>query len=358
MRVLILWADDRSSNLGVRALAQGSAALVERAHPGSEVVHLHYGSGTSPTPVGDWRRLLRSRVDPREPLLPWLGGFDLAVDTRAGDSFADIYGMKRLVTQSLLAELTAEAGTPVVLGPQTIGPFGARRAQQIGRWSMRRAASVMARDSISAAYADGLGRPVDVLTTDVVFALGRPVVERSRDVVLNVSGLLWAPNPHVDSAAYRDVVLGVARGLLARGRRVTLLAHVLDSPVADNDVPAVHEVARLLDSPAVDVCVPASLEEVREVTASAALVVGSRMHACLNALSTGTPAIPLAYSRKFDPLLQDLGWRHTIDLRTATDPVGAALALADEDLSGDVRRVVDRADTLLEPAVAALRALG
>ncbi len=357
MRVLILWADDRSSNLGVRALAQGTAALVERAHPGSEVVHLHYGSGTSPTPVGDWRRLLRSRLDPREPLLDWLGGFDLAVDTRAGDSFSDIYGHKRLATLSMLAELVVEAGTPLVLGPQTIGPFTSRRGRAWGRWSMRRATTVMARDSVSAAYADGLGRAVDVVTTDVVFALPRPVVPVEHDVVLNVSGLLWSPNPHVDHEHYRQTVLKLCGGLHGAGRRVTLLAHVLDSPVADNDVPAVHELAGLLGEPSVDVVVPSSLEEVREVTASAQLVIGSRMHACLNALSTGTPAIPLAYSRKFEPLLRDLGWGHTVDLRHAQDPVGDTLALVGRDLGSDVAHAVRRADTLLEPAVAALASL-
>ena len=357
MRVLTLWADDRSSNLGVRALARGTAALVERAHPGAEVVAVHYGSGTAPTPVGDWRRLARARLDPREPLIDWLRGFDLAIDTRAGDSFADIYGTRRLVTQSLLAELTVEAGTPVVLGPQTIGPFGSRRARAIGRWSMRRAACVMARDSVSAAYAARLGHPVDVLSTDVVLALPRPDAGRTRDVVLNVSGRLWAPNPHVDHEGYRATVLAVARGLLAAGRRVTLLAHVLDSPVADNDVPAVHEVAALLDQPEVDVVVPTGLADVRLGTASAALVVGARMHACLNGRSPGPPAVPLAYSRKFDPLLADLGWPHTVDLRRATDPVGQVLALAEKDLAGDVAAVLARAEELLAPAVAAVRDL-
>ncbi|WNB85081.1 polysaccharide pyruvyl transferase family protein [Cellulomonas sp. ATA003] len=152
-------------------------------------------------------------------------------------------------------------------------------------------------------------------------------------------------------------MLDLAAGLLESGRHLTLLAHVLDSPVADNDVPAVREAAQVLDSPSVDVVIPTSLDDVRDVTGSAALVIGSRMHACLNALSTGTPAIPLAYSRKFDPLLRDLGWRHTIDLRHADDPVGAALRLASADLGQDVADVVGRADELLEPAVAALGAL-
>ena len=55
------------------------------------------------------------------------------------------------------------------------------------------------------------------------------------------------------------------------------------------------------------------------------------MHACLNALSVGTPAIPLAYSRKFEPLLADLGWRSVVDLRTSDDAANAVAVLADRD---------------------------
>src|SRR5699024_8479421 len=65
-----------------------------------------------------------------------------------------------------------------------------------------------------------------------------------------------------------------------------------------------------------EVVVPADLDSVRETIAGARLLIGSRMHACLNALSVGTPAIPLAYSRKFAPLLDSVGWTTGFDLRT------------------------------------------
>ncbi len=357
MRVLVLWANDTSSNLGVRALAQGTTDLVSSALPDAEVTRVHYGPGPAPVRIGDWHRLVRERMSRSSELLAWLSDFDLAIDTRAGDSFADLYGLERLATQSLLAELTREAGTPLVLGPQTIGPFDSRRGKGLGRWSLRRATAVMARDSVSAEYARSIGRPVDALTTDVVFALARPPRGNEYDVLLNISGLLWAENTHVDSLRYRTTVLEVARGLLRAGRTVGLLAHVLDSPVADNDVPAVTEAAQLLDDPRVSVVVPDSLEDVRRITASARLVIGSRMHACLNALSTGTPAVPLAYSRKFEPLLNDLGWKHTVDLRDGDNPVPKVLALAESDLEAEVGGVVDTADALLDVARNTLRSL-
>lgn len=357
MRALVLWADDTSTNLGVQALAEGTAALVRRAYPDAEMSFLSYGRGDAPMKVGDPKALAREMVTRRRGLLTWLGGFDLVVDTRAGDSFADIYGLQRLFTMSLLAEAVHRAKVPLVMSPQTIGPFGDVRARLIARRSLRTATLVLARDRISADHALELGRQVDQLTTDVVFAIDAPKRVVTRDVVLNVSGLLWQPGPHVDHAVYRQQVREIYDRLRAAGRSVTLLAHVLDSDVADNDVPAIREfVSTLYEQP--EVVVPTSLADVRTAVASAAVVLGSRMHACLNALSVGTPAIALAYSRKFAPLLADIGWTRTIDLRSDTDVADKVMAmLAEESLATDAAGSLDRARSTIVAAENQLRSL-
>ncbi|MCV2395815.1 polysaccharide pyruvyl transferase family protein [Actinotalea sp. M2MS4P-6] len=354
MRALVTWASDTSPNLGVRALAQGTEALLRRVWPDVEVEHQNFGRGAAPMPIGRTRSLVKERVTGRAGLMAWLRGFDLVVDTRSGDSFADIYGVRRLQRMTAFAELVAQAKVPLVLGPQTVGPFDHPLGRALGRWTLRRTDLVMVRDGESAACAEGLGRTPDVHTTDVVFALPQPDVPRDRDVVLNVSGLLWRPGPHVDAAAYRRTVTDLLDRLGAEGRTVTLLAHVLDSDHPDNDVPAVRE---LTAARGLEAVVPAGLEEVRETVASATLVIGSRMHACLNALSVGTPAIPLAYSRKFAPLLGELGWGATVDLRTAEDPVADVMRRLTDDLAQQSDAVVDRAQALLRPAEDALRGL-
>jgi polysaccharide pyruvyl transferase WcaK-like protein len=301
--------------------------------------------------VDDW-------ITRRHGLRAWVRGFDLVVDTRSGDSFADIYGLDRLVAMSALGEFVNRCGVPLVLGPQTVGPFTSRRARALARRSLRTAGIVMTRDSASADHVQELGGRVDVRTTDVVFAL--PVPERSaeRDVLLNVSGLLWNGSPHVDPTSYRAAVRALHRGLIERDRRVTLLAHVLDTSSPDNDVPAVQALANEVGGD-VEVVVPASLTEVRSVVASAQLVLGSRMHACLNALSVGTPAIPLSYSRKFAPLLADLGWTAEVDLRTDPAPADAALGLVDaaQVLTEALPAMRTRATSLLGSARSALGAL-
>ena len=358
MRVLVLWADDTSPNLGVRALAEGTAALIRSVWPDAEICFQNYGSRSAPARVGSPRVLLDDWITGRHGLRAWVRGFDVVVDSRSGDSFADIYGLDRLVAMSALGEFVHRCGVPLVLGPQTVGPFTGRRARALARRSLRTADAVMTRDSVSADHVQELGAHVDVRTTDVVFAL--PVPERSgeRDVVLNVSGLLWHGSPHVDPTAYRATVRALHRGLIERDRRVTLLAHVLDSSSPDNDVPAVQALAAEIGGK-VEVVVPASLAEVRSVVASAQLVLGSRMHACLNALSVGTPAIPLSYSRKFEPLLADLGWTAQVDLRTDPAPAEAALRHVDgaDELAGALPAMRARARTLLTSATSALGAL-
>jgi colanic acid/amylovoran biosynthesis protein len=336
MRVLLLWAGDTSPNLGVRVLAAGHRALITSIWPQAEVVEHNFGAQASPVPMGSTRAEVKELLTGRGGVVDWLrDDFDLVVDTRSGDSFSDLYGLPRLTVMTLLAEAVRRSGTPLVYGPQTYGPYLARRARLMAKWSLRHADLVLARDSTSAEVVAGLGRPADLVTTDVVFALPQPSSpRRDGDVLFNVSGLLWRGAADVDPGEYRRIVVEAIRGLGESGRRVTLLAHVLAGKSGDSDVEVIDEVVRAVGSP-LPVFVPDSLQDARTAMAGARLVIGSRMHACLNSLSVGVPAIPLAYSQKFAPLMLDIGWRHTIRLGSAADPVGQVLRLAGDAALGE-----------------------
>ena len=354
-RVLLLWAAPTSTNLGVRALAEGTAALVRRVAPDAELLSQSYGQGSAPVNIGVGRTLARELALDSRGLRSWVKGFDLVVDTRAGDSFADIYGLPRLGQLCSMAEFVRVCGVPLVLGPQTIGPFDHPLGRILARYSLWRADGVLARDSASAAAAVRLGRPVDALTTDVVFAMTQPTPSGDADVLLNVSGLLWTSDTHGPATRYQDTVRRVIGGLIERGRSVTLVSHVLDSGFPDNDEPTS---AALADEFGLAHLVPGSLEEFRSIAKGAKLVVGSRMHACLNSLSVGTPAIPLAYSRKFAPLLADLGWSHVVDLNAANDPANQLLSLINEqseEFDSQLVQLRTEADRLLLRAEDALR---
>ena len=314
MRALVLWSDNESANLGVRVLAQGAKQLALDAWPDAEISY--QGLGRSSNGFRVTTAMMRRDIGRRKgPIKQWLRQYDVILDTGAGDSFTDIYGLGRLSKLVYIQLVAKRLRIPLVLTPQTIGPFNSRRGRLAASRSIRAAALVVTRDHASEEFARSLGRRQIVASSDLVFALRPPESTIRRDVVFNVSGLLWSGDSHVDSAKYKQAVHALLQGLLSEGRKVTLFAHVLANHTTDSDAPVLAELSEQYGN-RVDVCIPASLDEARSVLSSANVVVGSRMHACLNALSTGTPAIAWAYSRKFAPLLRDVGWEHTIDLRS------------------------------------------
>lgn len=314
-RILVLWAEESSPNLGVAVLARGSHDLLRRAFPHADFTFANYGARPPQVPWGRPRSLLRERLFARYGMQEFFRGFDIVWDTRSGDSFADIYGVGRHLTMSMVHEMARQAGVTAMMAPQTIGPFTTRRGRLLATRTLKRSSLVIARDPHSALVATQLGREPELTTADLVFAIDQPSPGPRRDVLLNVSGLLWHENPHVSAAGYRRVVRETLERLRTEGREVALLAHVLDTPNPDNDVPAVRALAEEAGGD-LEIIVPTGLDSVREAIAGANALIGSRMHACLNALSVGVPAIPLAYSRKFAPLLQSVGWTTGFDLRT------------------------------------------
>lgn len=353
-QVLVLWADNHSANLGVRALAAGVAELARLAWGESTVVDFQdFGPGDSSIGFGG-RSIVRDLFRGKNgPIVSKLRRYDYVLDSGAGDSFADIYGLKRLLTMHYTHRAAARVESQLVLAPQTIGPFNTAAGRVIGKKSLSLASTVFARDPRSGAFAEKLGC-TPIASTDVVFALPQPAVATPRDIVFNVSGLLWNSDKHGPASAYRQNVLEAIRRLQQKRRTVSLLAHVVDNATPDNDVPALNDVAAAIGGE-LELIIPASLDEVRRVVSSANLVIGARMHACLNAISTGTPAIPWAYSRKFEPLMNDLGWTYTIDLKASEDVVGETLHLVDSgmdhtalhDVRAAARHRIDRTVTTL-----------
>jgi colanic acid/amylovoran biosynthesis protein len=362
MRILVLWSDNQAANLGLRVLAQGNAELMRRAlGPDVKVDFQDFGPGDSEVSFGT-KAILRDIYRKSGPIKSKLSNYDLIVDSGAGDSFADIYGFKRLSFIVYAHATVRRLKIPIVMGPQTIGPFNSRLGRFFARRSLKQMKVILARDSESARYASSLGVTVSGSATDVVFALPRSSVAKTRDVVLNVSGLLWFGDEHVDSAFYREQVRTLILGLREAGRKVTLLPHVVHSKSGNDDIDASRAaIESLPEDSRPELVIPTSLSEAREIVGSAVVVVGARMHACLNALSMGTPAISWGYSRKFGPLMKDIGWDVGLDLRTSPNAGEATVDLilstdwlaSAEKLNG-LRTTID---ARLDVAVDAIRTL-
>ena len=237
-----------------------------------------------------------------------------------------------------------------------IGPFRTAAGRLLARRALLRSSLVFARDPRSAAAAAELGRPVDATVTDLVFGITQPVPATPRDILFNVSGLLWQPNPHLDNTVYQQSVRSILDNLIDAGRRVTVFPHVLDSQNRDNDVPTTLKLVKEYRG-SIDHYVAADLEDARSAISAGRLMIGARMHACLNALSTGVPTVAMAYSRKFQPLLDALEWPHVVDMRTPGEVDAVLAAVNDPALATGAVSTRDRAQELLVRALPLLRRL-
>jgi colanic acid/amylovoran biosynthesis protein len=315
------------------------------------------------------RAIFQSRLGLRfHPILKTIDKAGAVLDISGGDSFSDIYGERRYLAVSRPKKLVLDAGTPLVLMPQTYGPFVGRAAREEAADILRRCALAYARDRRSlAAMRDLLGQHFDPLRhgcgVDVAFALptSRPSLDRlepfmrwkkqgrGRIIGINVSGLLFnepgeARRKFALKVDFRALALSFARKVLEEtDARILLLPHVLDRPGSqESDEDAVRAVfAELVPFHSPRLFIPEvtdSASEAKWFIAQCDWFTGARMHATIGALSSGVPALALAYSGKMQGVFETCGMGHCVlDLRVSTsereavEAMFAAMARADED---------------------------
>jgi polysaccharide pyruvyl transferase WcaK-like protein len=345
----------RSTNLGVGALTMAHMAILREAAAavGRRARFLVIG-WTDPMPPyanGPDIELVELRMrDFRPGAKLWRAArrADIVLDIGGGDSFADIYGGGRIGRMLLAQNIVLANGRPLVLGPQTIGPFDRPWARRLALNVMRRARLVATRDTLSTGFARemGFGGPL-IEATDVAFRLpydrpasgsgggpaGGPAggeAARPVRVGINVSGLLLNGGYSRDNmfglkADYPTLmreVLGFFRDRSACGAdcEIHLVGHVVAPPDSiESDVAAARALAA--EHPgAVVAPVFRTPSEAKSYIAGLDFFTGARMHACIAALSSGVPVLPMAYSRKFAGLFGTLGYHHTADCKAETGP--------------------------------------
>ena len=387
----ILGASFGTPNMGVSALAASTVASIFHSFPDARVFLLDYGKLPAAYQVRhaggvgtvelvnirfSWRihlpnniarliavalvlkllpsRRLRERMVSRNPYLRAIAEADVVGSLAGGDSFSDIYGLRRLFYMTLPQLLVLLLGKPLTLLPQTLGPFKGRVAKSVGGYIMRNAERVYARDRESLDEVRPLmgSRESKLgISYDMAFLL-EPIAPSSVNyewlrrngqhkplVGLNVSGLLYHGGYTKDNmfglqSDYKELVRQIiAYFIEQQGARVVLVPHVF-GPATDleSDPAAAMAIYREFESQ-----YPGSLHlitgeydqhEIKYLIGKCDFFLGSRMHACIAALSQCVPAVGLAYSKKFLGVLRTIGvedW--VVDLRHCD--VAKALSLID-----------------------------
>lgn len=261
-----------------------------------------------------------------------------------GDSFSDIYGVTRFFYVVLPAILLLLLGKKLVLLPQTIGPFKRWYVRKIALWIVARAAVTYSRDHEGYEYLvnafRGAGHQPELrFCYDMAFVLDRKPPTAIRTVGLspecaalplvglNMSGLLFSggytrQNMFRLKSDYRTMIRHiVAHCLKERGVRVLLVPHVFsDKPGLEDDLVACKliydEFAQEYPGRIGYLEGDYNDGEVKFAIGECDFFLGSRMHACIAAVSQCIPALSLAYSSKFQGVMGAVGINELVlDLR-------------------------------------------
>ncbi|MGC8494224.1 MAG: polysaccharide pyruvyl transferase family protein [Syntrophobacteraceae bacterium] len=378
LSICLIGASFQTGNLGVSALASGAIRALLHADPSSRVFFLDYelkaisrdeqceGEQVRIELVnirfnknvllanniarliisGLLMRLIRSRLGgalefESNTTLRAINQADIVAAISGGDSFSDLYGLRRLVYVALPQILTLTLGKPLTLLPQTYGPFKSQVARKIARFILGRAETVYSRDR------EGLETVRKLLghrglnarfCYDVGFVLEPGIseertpawlVERSKVkplIGLNVSGLLWTGGYSRDNmfklkCNYRQLVGSlISYFVQEHGSDVMLVPHVVSGAGSESDATACKEVYdRASEAIRKNLCLLDPVydqHEIKGLIGKCNFFLGSRMHACIAALSQCVPAVGLAYSVKFKGVFESIDMDESvIDLR-------------------------------------------
>lgn len=262
----------------------------------------------------------------RQDLIGTVKVADICFDFTEGDSFSDLYGIRRFISQTLVKTMVIKTKTPFVLGPQTYGPFTHWLCKKWTKWVVLKSYEVFSRDKESASFIERITNRSAIVTTDIAMALNLqggvlPQTEKIR-IGVNISALLWnggysGSNQFNLLVNYREYIERLLTNLCSEHiYEIYLIPHVIDSEYGsvEDDLSIAGEIknkfqqCNLLEN----VRNPA---EIKNLISQMNVFTGARMHATIAAFSTGVPVIPFAYSKKFSDLYDSINYKYVIDGR-------------------------------------------
>ena len=392
--IVLLGGTFDSDNMGIRALTAGAVSILVRRYPDARIYFLDYGKDPLDTSIRisginivvplinlrfSKRLFLRNnivyllflsvltrvlgntysrRIIGANHWLKLICEADIAVAVSGGDSFSDIYGIARFLYVALPQLLVIMLDRKLLLLPQTIGPFNGTSSRLLARFIMSRAERVYSRDREGVCqtkimlrlkqddsrvrFCNDMGfvleprRPqlVDMAAFEQRSQRGRPTIG------VNVSGLLYIggynrQNMFRLKVDYRELIERVISFLIsAKGARILLIPHVVGD-TDESDTLATEAVYGRLRSTyrnhLFSVRGSYDQSEIKYLIGLCDSFIGSRMHACIAALSQMMPTVGFAYSEKFLGVFESIGVGELVaDLRRLT--IDEALSVIDKTL--------------------------
>lgn len=266
---------------------------------------------------------------------------DIFFDFTAGDSFSDIYGLERFMKRTFVKSCVEFAHKPLVLGPQTYGPYKNKIAQIWAGHVFKHAHQIYARDSQSRERVRKLVKRDVMLVTDVAFALDYdkklfPIVSDCGKLKfgINMSGLLYSGGYTRDNqfglkTDYSNYLELLMEYLMAAEKYEV---HIIPHAIADSlDFPDNDLIPTKVFSEKYPQVIVAPVfknpMEAKSYICQMDVFTGARMHATIGAFASGVCCIPFSYSPKFEGLYSDLKYSRCISGKDLTTEEAVKLTI-------------------------------
>jgi polysaccharide pyruvyl transferase WcaK-like protein len=231
---------------------------------------------------------------------------------------------------------------PLLILPQTIGPFKRNFSKGIAKFILKRAEIIYSRDHINL---PSIKKLVNENKNNIKFGydLGfvlepsianeripswiNEIVNKDKLVGLNVSGLLYIGGYNESNMFglkdnYQKLIHEIISYFTSKHEcKIMLVPHVSgDISNKESDMAACNQIynqtSLRLQSYIYSLEEEYDHHELKSLIGRCNFFIGSRMHACIAALSQGVPAIGLSYSQKFIGVFEAIGTPElVIDLR-------------------------------------------
>jgi polysaccharide pyruvyl transferase WcaK-like protein len=272
---------------------------------------------------GRARRIYATRHD-WLPALSEVERVDAVVDIN-GYAYGDPWGRAPAVAARDYVAFARQSNKPYIFMPQAWGPFEDSRSRPHYRELCERAALLFARDQTSRSHlADLLGRSAAEfeLRPDIAFRFcaERPEVGRALLADLGLDARTFplvgiAPNRQMYRRMpgtgmeneYVRALVEICGSVRARGAAVVLIPHEIeptDSGTTDDRLLCSMVACGAGDPQVVALAGRCDAAQIKAVIGQLALLIGSRFHALVAALSCRVPVVALGWSHKYAELLR------------------------------------------------------
>lgn len=350
-RIVLVGASLMSGNRGVNALTRGAInSLVENYGTNIQVRILSYTVKESvvhsiqrgnakinveeiPLNLKEITSGITKAINKHFYIKKILKETDIVLDISEGDSFSDIYGYKRFILHSIIKYYCIKEKVNIYLLPQTIGPFKSKPVKRAASYLLRNVNYTFIRDSLSYDVAlNELNVPKNKIkyVPDIAFYMDPSteinlseyipddILQNKKVIGINVSGLLYnggytQSNMFEFITDYKAITSEIINYFMQHEDTVVLLIpHVIIKNMkVEDDLQTCkniyNELSTHFNGRIFTIDKPLREDELKTLIGKCEFFIGGRMHACIGAISTNVPTVPIAYSRKFIGIWKDFG---------------------------------------------------